>query len=351
MKKIKINQNKGWKIKIHRDARRTIIAVLALLIIFSSYTAFSAYQQPTTKEKLVPTYAYTHTGIFDYTIHIKNNSLFASKILKPGQGTIFKKLVDHINISFTYEFMSTRVSQVSGSYEITAEVQTNYWTKEFPIIRSKKFEGNTTQTTNSETFPLNVTTYEKYIETINEQTGVAATETMLTIKCTVFLSATSNEDEVNEIFTHSIQIPLGNNVITLEGELSKTQNGQKETTEEEYLPGVTSQRSNWTASSAVFIVLLIGVVLLTKSDMESLKSPSRHLKKIKRKYGEWIVDVDTPPSRSIGAEKVETSSFDDLLKISEELGKPIIHHENKEKNHTFYVLEETVHYTYTINEK
>ena len=286
MKKIKLNLNKSWKIKIHRDVRRTTMAILILLILFSSYTAFSSYQQPTTKDVLVPTYAYTHIGSFDYSIHIKNNSLFTSTILKPGQGTIFKKLVDHINMSYTYEYLATRTSTITGSYKITAEVQTNYWTKEFPLTSSTNFESTKTQATFTETFPLNITIYENYIETINEQTGVAATDTILTIKCTVILSATSKEDKVNEIFQQSIQIPLGNNVITVDGETTKTQNGQNEITEQEYQPAVTTQRTNWTASSAIFILLLVGFVVLTKNDMESLKSPIRQIKKINKKYGE-----------------------------------------------------------------
>ena len=46
---------------------------------------------------------------------------------------------------------------------------------------------------------------------------------------------------------------------------------------------------------------------------------------------------------------IPTKSLDDLVKISEELGKPIIYAvTNSEKKHSFYVLDDQMYYQYIL---
>ena len=76
------------------------------------------------------------------------------------------------------------------------------------------------------------------------------------------------------------------------------------------------------------------------------------MKKINKKYNEWIVEVDTPPKRPLGAEIITMKSLEDLMKISEELGKPVIYHvSNSEGTHSYYVLDEAVPYKYVLYDK
>ena len=134
MKKINIQIKKPFKIvKIHRELRLSIIALLGIIIIASSFNAYSASQEPTTIEKITPTYVYKQTGLWDYEVYIKNNSLYDTNILNPGEGIYFKKLIDNINMSYTYRFIANRPSKIQGTYEITAEVQTSLWSKDFTI--------------------------------------------------------------------------------------------------------------------------------------------------------------------------------------------------------------------------
>ena len=79
------------------------------------------------------------------------------------------------------------------------------------------------------------------------------------------------------------------------------------------------------------------------------------VKKIRKKYDEWIVETEKRPMVK-GAEVIPMKSLEDLVKISEELGKPVIYYKSPpdlEEKHTFYVLDETVHYEYVLtdNEK
>ena len=68
-----------------------------------------------------------------------------------------------------------------------------------------------------------------------------------------------------------------------------------------------------------------------------------------KKYNEWIVEVDQLPKKSKDIEIIKTKTLDDLIKTSEELGKPVIHYTSKTDNtHTFYVIEDKTRYEHII---
>lgn len=348
--KIKAKKPLG-RIKLSRDLRWAIIGFLGLLVIFSSYSVYSASQQPTTIEKMKPIYAYTHTGEYDYQIYLKPNSLFNTTVLYPGQGTYFKKLVDHINMSFTYEFFATQTSAIQGTYKITAQIQTSLWSKDFVIVPTTPFTSNTNQAKFTINFPLNTTIYQNYVSKINEETGTAAQTPVLIIKTMVLLSAETTTDNINEVFSPSIQIPLSGDIIAIDGDLITTQPGAIEKPEQVYQPAVENQRNSWTQSSLVLSIVLVGFVAVTKTDKEAIKTITHQINKIKKKYREWLVEIDNPPKMLLGIENVTTKSLEDLIKTSEELGKPLLYHSSPDnKIHTFYVLDDTIHYQYVFKD-
>ena len=60
-----------------------------------------------------------------------------------------------------------------------------------------------------------------------------------------------------------------------------------------------------------------------------------------------MVEVNKPPKRTLGSENIEVKSLEDLIKISEELGKPVIYYNDGTK-HNFYILDESVQYQYIL---
>ena len=351
MKKVIKAKKPLKRIKMHRELRLSIVTLLVIIIIASSYSAYSASQEPTTIEKIVPTYIYTHKGIWDYQVYIKDNSLYDTNVLGPGDGKNFKKLIEHINMSFSYEFLANQKSTIHGSYKITAEIQTSLWSKEFIITPTTHFNSSINQAKFTDKFPLNITIYEDFIFNVNSETGSSAGDSKLVIKCTVSLSAKTAEEKIDDTFSRSLQIALRSEIVNIDGTLVSTQPGSIEKTEKVYQPGVTTQTNNWTSSSIIITLICAGFVIVTKSDLEAQKLMTRQIKKIQKKFGEWIVEVEKLPKRGVGVELVSTKSMDDLVKISEELGKPIIYYtSDKKETHTFYVIDEAIHYKYTLSE-
>ena len=115
---------------------------LCIIILFSLSTAYGAYQEPTTTNETIVTYEYTQNGIFDFSVNLKNNSWSNKTTIKPGQETIFKKIVDSINASFTYIYHGDEPAETTGEYYLSAQVKTELWEKEYIIVSKSNFSSN-----------------------------------------------------------------------------------------------------------------------------------------------------------------------------------------------------------------
>ena len=331
------------------NIRFVVLAILSFIVIASAYSAYATYQPPTTSEKTITTSEYTHTGTFNYVVYLKNNTVYNTSILYPGQGNIFKKITDHINASLTYRFFCDQPADIDGTYELNAEIQTSIWTKEYTIIPQTAFSSTNSKTASFNTnFPINYTHFEDIVAAIDEETGVNAGDTALIMKCNIDITAEINNGSISGSFTPSLNVSLGGNIIEINGDLSQYSSGVLEETEEIVQPSSIEQSIYWGLTSTVFLIILAVFFMFTKSDEAAFGKTDKRVRKILKKYGEWIVETEKLPTIE-DAKIIPMKSLDDLVKISEELGKPIIHvASDKDKKHVFYVLDDQIHYQYVL---
>ena len=344
MKKIAVKKK-----NIPKTIRVAVTAILSIILLFSIYSLYAASQLPQTTKETITTCEYSHNGYFNYVVYLKNNSVYNTSILYPGQGAIFKKITDHINGSFTYQFQCNTPATTQGSYTVVAQIQTDLWEKEFSIVPTTSFNATNASTSFTTTFPIDFTRFENVVNEINEETGVTAGDPTLRIICTVHLFAETEQGDIIDSFAPFLSIPLGGNIIEIGGSLSQSKAGSLEETRDVVQPEVVTQRNTWFIIALVVIITLSMFLLLTKT--KSTEATEKLLKKIHKKYGEWIVDVEKPLKRSLGAEVVSMKSLEDLVKVSEELGKPILHYTastGSSKQHLFYVLDENTQYEYIL---
>ena len=330
------------------NIRFAVLAILSFIVIASAYSAYATYQPPTTSEKTITTSEYTHTGTFNYVVYLKNNTVYNTSILYPGQGNIFKKITDHINASLTYRFFCDQLADIDGTYELNAEIQTSIWTKEYTIIPQTAFSSTNGKTASFNTnFPINYTHFEDIVAAIDEETGVNAGDTALIMKCNIDITAEINNGSISESFTPSLNVSLGGNIIEIKGDISQYQTGFLEETQEVSQSEAIGQRNNWTAATIIFfIIFIVFTVFTTTEEIPTKDIAARQLKKIKKKYGEWIVETEKLPTTK-DAKIIPMKTLDDLIKISEELGKPVIH-TTIDRKHTFCVFDDQMHYQYVL---
>ena len=338
------------RIKLPNNIRLGAIGIIFLFLIFSVFSVTAIDEEPTVTFKTNTVSSHSQNGNFDYTIYLKDNTVYNGRKTIQSQDNLvaFRNIVDHITGSFTYSFHSTETATIKGEYRLTARIETSIWNKEYTLA-SGKFTNNF-----NEEFPIDYLFYENVTSTIDAETGVAAASPQLIIQCSIYnLEAGTYPDTFNPAqFSPSVTIPLNEKTIAFSDDL-KNQVTDVETSREEITTqNVNKNKDQWTANSYIFVIAIIVFSLITKGDVRKLSEIEKQVKKTNKKYNEWIVEIDTPPKRPLGTEIITIKTLEDLMKISEELGKPVMHHVSEsDGTYAYYVLDESVHYKYIIYDK
>ena len=337
-KKIKLK-----KIKISTLARYITIVFLLLILIISSVSTYASFQKPTTTKESYTTLSYIHSGRYDYIVYLKNNTVYNKTVLHPGEGIIFKKIVENITISYTYSFNINKTAAISGSYVVQAEIKTDLWTKNYIIKPSTKFNTNGTRSYFTVNFPLNTTIYENIVKQIESEIGITSSNPSLIIKTNVFLTAQTADDFISTPFSSSISISLGKKTIEISDQLSLTESGSG--IRNIYHPDVITARSQWSVILISILIVTIFFLILTESETRFIDENEKTIQSIIKKYKEWIVEVDSIPSYS---NIIPVKTIDDLVKIGDEIVKPILHYTAIDGKHIFYILDEDKCYQFSL---
>jgi len=344
------------KIKIPLTVRMLAIAVLGIILIISAFSTYAAYQEPTTTEESYITLTYGQSGRFNYIVSLKNNTVYNKTTLYPGEGVIFKQIVDNINTSFTYNFQFTylqieKSTEISGNYNIQAEIQTDIWTKTYTLVPTTSFNSSGKTANFNVNFPIDFPFYDNVVTTINSETGINAPNPLLIIKCNVAVTAKTGNELIYDSFKPSITVSLNQKTIEISDILSLSQSGSRTGMETVFHQEIVDQRNNWTLISIIFLIVFLTLLLITTNEIEKVSKAEKMLKKINKKYGEWLVKTHKKPETP-SSKIITLDSLEDLSKVGEELGKPLIHYNpvlDKHEEHIFYVLDEKTMYKYVLN--
>jgi hypothetical protein len=316
--------------------------------------------------------SYEQQGEFDYQVQLKSDSPFGAITLKPpsvtpppapppppppplktlerGQ-TVFTRLVDSMDVTFNYSFISDKpVSAVTTDVEITAVLEaTKLWSKQFLILYANK-GGDF-----SVTFPLDLVSYLELFETIRTETGASAESYMVTVTADVHTVADTQFGLVNETFSQAMKGTLKGNVLEWDKELAQSKGGSIKTTKvipnpNSYLGlSVAEARILSTALAGIFFVfLLFQGVMYVRFKPAEVSQAEKAVRQARKKYGAFIVEATID-----GEKTVSVDSMQDLIKVANELGKPIVHQAPtaSEEPHAYYVLDGATRYQYVLTTK
>jgi len=350
--KIKIMKNK--RASIDRNIWLGIIILLIFLLIIFSYSAVGAYSQPTTKKEMqkIPMYSYNQIGTYDFEVYLKNNTLYKDgTVLKPEFTNIFKKLIDHIDASFSYRLYADQKITINGTYKLEAQIQSELWSKTYTIIPETSFN-EVNKTTFDIKFPFDIFAYEDIVYQIGHETGVIAKYPTLSLKCTILTYANSLTEKKIDTFTPTIKLPLNSKIVEFQGDLTTKQDSKISSIKTVTIQLDTShQRAYWTIAIMILLIMIIIFAVFTKTKVKKLTVTEKLLRKIKKKYGEWIVETEIVPTYG-KSRIISVKSFKDLFKISEEIGKPIFYYKtasNPKVLHIFYVFDGGIRYMYRLS--
>jgi len=174
----------------------------------------------------------------------------------------------------------------------------------------------------------------------------------------VHTTAETDFEAIDDVFTHSIKQPLGGETIKWEENLAQSKSGAIEEkriipNQETYLAGlsVTGAR-NLSPIAPVVLLLTLGclVVLGVRGRQEGPSKIEQEALRLSKKYGDFIVDIEELPPVKAQETVIPLTSIDDMVKLIDELHKPILHKAG-EKRHIYCVFDGSTRYEYLLAEE
>ncbi|NYB74274.1 DUF5305 domain-containing protein [Sedimentibacter hydroxybenzoicus DSM 7310] len=341
------------KFKIKKKIRLGLIAITVISIMIFAYLVYNEAYNPGFEEKKIPSYSYDNKGSINYEIYLKPNNLYTED--KLGEGKLYiTEFVDYIDTDLKYEFTGERDAEINGNYDITAKVKgymgdgekiTNIWEKDFPIKQVKEFNNKDGKVSINEKVNLNIDEYNLFVQDIKEASKINC-QASLTLSMNVNLEGTTDKGSIEEIMSPSITIPLDVQMFEITGNNIIDKPAAIEETVDEPLPVNKSRIIGYAVILAVFVIALIILIFFTA--VSPVKdSLEKALGKIFKKHGERLVALDSDIDIQ---DAITVKTINDLVKISDEIGKPILYKysdDYKEIN-KFYVSNEDEAFVFSL---
>ncbi len=313
----------------------------------------------------------TTRGTFDYTIHLEENSLYKTDTLKPPESTPYVTpeqktlgvgpvipydLVDRMDTSYYYSFQASRpIEVITEEITITATLESpDIWSKTFILLPSTRQTGDF-----SIDFPVDIVYLNELLSAIRGETGSAGENYNLIIEAFTRFTAETEFGPIDEVFTQTLSTEMGGGTLTWNEELQMTQEGAITTTRiipnpSRYL-GLSAGGVKMTSLilGLIFLMLFIAsLVFYNKFKPAELPMFEKEALAAGKKYSDRIAEASSQTPMA-GEKIISLGSIDDLVKVADELGNPIIHQPPTaaEKQHTYYVIDGTTQYQYIITKQ
>lgn len=299
-------------------------------------------------------YQYTITQSLTPEITYHENSYFDANPVK--NSVYISDLVDSVHLALNYQYRANSTANLTYSYSATALVSAQYtsasdtsdksadaWSKSYVLTPTATEQSSSADIRVSPDVTVPFQEYRAAVSQLTEGLDVSLTG-QATITFTVRVSGEVNGQQLNDVRTSTVLVPLDQPVFSPEV-----------TTEKQASATITAPApaKNWLQCKTVFIVAallaLIGIVLVFVGARRrgGISSYDRELAKIMR-YHEGVIVRATEPVDMTGKQLVVLRSFDDMLNLEEELRQPIVAVPAGAEAMYFVIIHEGVLYRYTL---
>ena len=297
---------------------------------------------------------YQHRGEFTYTAHAPAD-IYDAGLVRSGD-PVFRKVVDRLQIGFTYQLTAAQPSVVGGTYRLSVEMtSSDGWKRTFELQPETPFEGASFSVTDElalselqaviDTLELGVGVHQKsYTVTFLPEVKVAGRIGLHFLADSFFapripfelteqqfrLIRSGGDDPLVPVVSASIAYASSEpNTITF---LKKTF----------YVSALRSVAAVGT------VISLVGVGVLVISALRTAGSDAAS--RVQQKYGALLVAIEDVTSLLGDAHTIAVASIDDLARIAEQAGTMIMCHSH-DAWHDYYVQTDRAIFRHRLDER
>lgn len=336
------------KLQLRKKYRIGLLVVFVLLFLGSLYNLYYLYflRAPEIREE-VPVYGYEQEARIDYSVKIKENDFFQDTVL-PAEKTYFTKLVEGIDANSSYILNVDRPSFLKVAYSIIATVDApEMWHKDFVLVpKTEVSKNNETVISFNMPYQINLAYFHDYLKSVNEELGVSARDPKLVVKSVIDFEAVSEAGTLKEQINPYMAIPLTAGNFQISGELAPKKEGSLK--EAQLVPDPTLQvERKWgIVPSVVLALVCLLFPVLTINKQEEIDKEGERIAKTLITCEDRLVRVGENfciPKNNI---VIELFTVEDLIKVADELSKPILFHHVKSNFPAYYIIDGFTTYKY-----
>jgi len=348
-------------LKIKRLKKRTWVIGITLIATLTLGSGVGiAWSRTATAEQLEEYAAYSCTleSEIDYQVHLLPNDVFQENVLESGRAYL-SNMTDYLTAEVSYHFEGKQDAFIDGQYSAVAyltamtsgEGKNVVWDREFELLAPQRFSYQGSELIIQETIKIPFLYYKEFAEDMREKTEFVPGELDLKVNYElnyrIQTDEGSTEGEINPHMVYSLR----GNTFVVKGNLAESNSAEITSKKEVPVLLVQQARTGFAVSTGVFGVFLIAFLFLTVPQEQKVNPQEQKASRFIKKHGERIVAVvGSSPFR---AERiVEVKEFADLLKVADELHKPVFYYhkpsEGALSEHYFMVLEQEKGYRYSL---
>jgi|GEM_PF-673026 hypothetical protein len=340
--------------KMKRNMKVFSIIATVVIMLLSIFMMIRNLTVKEYKEKKIVKYEYTLNKSIKYKGNLLNNSIYGNVL---GEDQFYpQKILKSVDITYNLDYQGSEETPINTEYQLVAKIygyflkQDNkliYWTKEIPISDkvSDTITGNQTKINKT----INVT-LNQYIDFIDR--AAAETELELNNEITISMVGTLNTQtsygNVNIPFEMTLASPV-DKVFKFEKSGLDIKQGSLTDVQKVELPINIGLVILFSVISLISLLSLLYVLIFT-IDYEWNDIVSSQVKNILKNYGNKMVELGNE-IRNTAKHNYEVNNMKDLLKVADELHKPIIYEYDNQytiKDFKLYVQNGDEIYIYSI---
>lgn len=322
----------------------TIITILVATLL--SYGVYYAQGLQTEEHEVITLANYEQNTSVDYTVYLRNNTLYGETI-GPGE-TIYRELVNRIDILFNYDFICNEEGSIEIDYVISSiveEPRANGWSKAIDELVSIKIDETENAKSSSlvMTCSYNIPEISKIIKKIEDETQYTSSNYQIVTMININVIDNTGVGVIHCPLTDSILLNLDNKIIMIETS-DKHLTDSITTNHTETIESVIPLRIGTIIALVAWIVTGSGLTFkLYRADKARVEETPE--------AEEIMGRLEVVESKDMPNLKMQTlTSIEALKKISNEYSS-IIFHCRAEEEDIFFVTENNILYQYILKRK
>ena len=343
------------KIKLRKSTRCFfVIIVTALLVI-----VFSNFIQIIFKNDIIKSkdeiYNYTNKYSYDYSVNLIPNKYIESETL-PMDETYITDLINNVNFNFNYSYVADKKTSIEYSYKIIGKLQAVYtkdgleqkvWDKEEVLKESSLSKITTDKIELQEPIEFDLQEKNKLVTDFEQEMNMTLDATY-TLIFEVEAKTEIDGETVDNKYSSSVSMDLGEKTTEINGENNKEETSYLTKDKEE----IQEVNLYELGISVVLIGLLLSILYYIHKNtviINKIKNDYRgELNKMLRLCQDKIIKI----SDKVDIKQdtvVDVKDFVEIIKVSDELFKPILYWVSKDKDEAWFsVISGDITYRYVF---